>query len=115
MKLRARNRKPKAEAETVTVSITLPKALFEDLDGVLAARDTTISKFVEVQARSYMRMPLEFELHTQLPFRKYSGTPLEDVIRLDPNYVRWVAGNVANFRMSERCWSLLNRIDPSGE
>lgn len=57
-------------------------------------------------------MPNEFELHTELPFRRYSGSTVEDVIRVDPNYIRWCLGNVNGFKLSEMALNLLNAVDP---
>lgn len=33
------------------------------------------------------------------PFGKYRGYPLEEVIELDPHYVRWCEDEIAGFRL----------------
>lgn len=101
-----------AKDEPVESKISLPRKVNDQLATILEDRGLTLSDWVAIMARSYLRTPLEHSLKTILTYRKWAGEELETVIRLDPSYVRWLKRSVDNFRMDEQCEKLLSEIDP---
>lgn len=107
-----RKRRARESGDRIAVEVSLPIELHDELSALLDGRGTTMSKFFEVHARSFLRSPSIFELHTRLPFRKYAGSPVEDIVRMDPSYIRFLLGNVTGFRLSELAQKLLDQVDP---
>lgn len=109
-----RPRPARTEIQTVPVTVHMPVDLYDELTALLDGRGSDLSTFLVAKARAYLRTPSTFELHTRLPFPKWAGTPLEDVIRMDPAYVRWMDDVNPRFRMSEQAHTLLEKVDPHG-
>lgn len=111
-KAKLRQKRVNAEPEDVEVTVKLPRAIHDELSAILEGRGTNLATFLTVTARAYLRTPSMFELHSALPYKKFSGSALEDVIRIEPSYVRWLLGNVRGFKMSEQAQKLLDEVDP---
>ncbi len=42
-----------------------------------------------------------FSLKSLMPFGKYTGRSVEDIISRDPNYVAWAIDNIGDFTLDE--------------
>lgn len=51
---------------------------------------------------------MELSLDSILPFGKYRGYQLEDVIQDDPNYISWLVDNT-NYSFDEEVMQLLTK------
>jgi hypothetical protein len=93
---------------TATDTVTLPQDVYDQLITRLQEKGLTLSDFVRMNARSFIRMPPVFNLDTKVTFGKFSGETMENVIRLAPSYVVWCMENIAGFAIGPDALKMLS-------
>lgn len=74
-----------------TVSIKVDATMYSAAKIALAARGTDIDAWVNLQLRTFARSTkIMFDLKDAMPMGKYLGANIEEIIRVDPAYMRWV-------------------------
>lgn len=91
--------------------IILPKDLRGSLVELLTDKGLTLSDFVRMHARSFLRMPPKFALKSKVTFGKYREETLEAVIRLSPDYITWCTMNIPGFEMDADAHELLREMN----
>lgn len=79
-----------AKAKNKTVELKLPMELYERASKVLGDRGTDIETFVRLQLGVLSRSKITIRLTDEMPFGKYAGARVEDIIRSDPRYFNWL-------------------------
>jgi hypothetical protein len=84
------------------------EADFRDLCG---RRGLQPEQMFRVMLRGYVKRQVSFDLNEELNFGKYNGLYLDEVIRADPRYIRWLLGESSWFRITQRAEALLATIE----
>ena len=81
------------------ITIKIPIDLYKEIISVFKERGTTIETFVQLQliAFSKQKAKSEIKLADRMPFGKYAGAQVEDIVRGDPSYIVYLIGQNANF------------------
>ena len=101
------------------MSMTQAGILVLDLESDIADRFVNLcerrgvshEKMLETMVRSFDRGPVLYTIHDRLDFGKYSGAYLEDIVRTDPRYIRWLTRESAWFRVDETSELLLREME----
>lgn len=93
-----------------TYTVVLPRDLAQEVDAFMLERNVEISTFVRLALRAMKKAPLVHGLHDRINFGKYRGEPIADIIKIDPRYVAWVAGNVDHFKLTDEAMELLQSM-----
>lgn len=73
-----------------TITISLETKLYNTLKVKFAERGTDLETFIRLQLRAVSKTTLILKLKDDLPFGKYAGEKIEDIVRADPSYMNWV-------------------------
>lgn len=65
------------------------------------------SVMFEIMCRHFAVKEFLFGLQDNMPFGKYKGLRIEDIIRADPSYIRWLCGESDKFDLSKAAWEFL--------
>jgi hypothetical protein len=65
------------------------------------------AKQFEVMVRSFDRGPVKYGRHDVINFGKYSGMVIDDVLRADPRYMRWLVNTSEWFQLTGECIDIL--------
>jgi hypothetical protein len=100
------------------VRVEIPDKLVEKLELILIARSLSLDEVVRLYLRALVssseRMaPLG--LMAEMPFGKFKGEELGVIIRADPDYVSWLVGNSAHFKLSPEALALLETVTAVAE
>jgi hypothetical protein len=93
--------------------------LIEDVDpeivGRFAAlcdrRGVTQGKMFETMVRSFDRGSTTYTTDMRMDFGKYAGMLVEDVIRTDPRYMRWLVNTSEWFKLKHSALVLLESME----
>lgn len=75
-----------------TVSIAIPADLATKAQEVLSLSGTDVETFVRLQLGAFCRARSILHLDDKMNFGKYIGEKVEDVVRADTNYAKWLLG-----------------------
>lgn len=95
--------------------VVLPTRLHTALIDLLKMKGLTLSDFVRMHARQFLRMPPQFKLQSKMTFGQYRDESLENVIRLKPDYIVWCMMNVPGFEIDTDAYALMKEQMPSWE
>lgn len=99
--------KPKTHAV-----VRLPIELMARLVGIAEQRGTDIPMMLEFMLRDREALKVRvLKLKSKMPFGKYEGLLVEDVIRNNVNYARWIEANVDKVEFDNDCIDLIERMD----
>lgn len=90
--------------------LKLPEALALVFEGKLEEIEATAQVFFQVQVRGFLRQGATFDVKDVITFGKYEGEVLEDVIKVNPGYVKWMIRNTTNFKVTMAAAQFLNQI-----
>lgn len=89
-------------------------------EGILAAlkeisdiRGIEVERIINIQLYSYIstfERSKIYGLWEEMPFGKYRGIVIEEVIRTDPRYLNWLLSESDIFRLSDPAQKLLEAI-----
>lgn len=82
-------------ARKASITIQLDGALKKQVQQMMKDRGTTIETFVRLQLRAMTVSNSMLTLHDKMNFGKYSREPVEDVVRANPDYIRWIVNQSA--------------------
>lgn len=91
--------------------ISLPKDLVDEVNGMLAPRGTDVQTYLRLQLRAFRRAKNILELADKMPFGKYQGEIIEDVVRADPGYVNWLLVNHDKVQFAPEVTALIEELD----
>lgn len=109
MARKAKQAKQQAKPYVVEVSNLLP-GVIEAFEKKLIDHGSSPGAFLRMSIRSYISMRPIYDLQDELLIGKFKGTPLEDVIRIQPTYISWMLENVQGFRITGQACNLLAEI-----
>lgn len=98
-----------AKLKTVTKEITLPEALWNDLEPLFKERDLTLSEVTRLYLRSLVistKKNAPIGLQDVLTFGKYKDETLELVLKVEPDYITWLLRNKEGFTLQPEALSL---------
>lgn len=79
-----------------TITIKLDSALKKSVIALMKERGTTIETYVRLQLRAMTGDKAMLCLSDKMNFGKYYGEPVEDVVRANPGYIRWIITKAEN-------------------
>ncbi len=83
------------------------------LERMAAERGIDVNDLVNTRLRAMVysfENGRELGLNDPMPFGMYRGTPVEQMIRSDPRYVRWLHGESEIFQLNEPARRLLEEL-----
>lgn len=105
--LQVMNTEPPKPTET-KVSVDIDRELASKLLDFSIARGLTVQAVIRVATTTMMKANRFYDLDTRIAFGKYVGEPMETIIRLDPEYVRWAMENISGLGLTVACQNLLS-------
>lgn len=73
-----------------TRAIHLPKTLVDRAEERLGEREIELESYIAIHLRIMLKNKNVLNLTDIMPFGKYSGEIVEDVCRVDPDYMSWM-------------------------
>lgn len=105
---------PKQPLPDHEMYVRLPAELVSGLTRLSSQRGVGIEVLIRVALMNLAARHRYYELHSFLTFGKYSGEMMENIIRADPSYVRWMIVNMESINLSEGCLILLDAMERVG-
>lgn len=95
-----------------SITIKIQKDLFKESTAYLKVREITFERWVEVQLRVLLHQHDRANLTptSGMPFGKYQGAMVGDVIRTDPAYITWALDNCKGFSLNDESQAILSTI-----
>lgn len=93
------------------ISIHTDEQTSADFYALCNRRELHPEQMFRVMLRGYIKRQVLFDLGDELNFGKYNGLRLEEVLRADPRYIRWLLGESSWFRITERAEAVLTLIE----
>jgi uncharacterized protein (DUF3820 family) len=72
------------------VTFTLPTELLDACEAKLAERGSDLKTFIRLQLTAFSHQTGAITLESKMPFGKYLGVLVEDIVRGDPKYLCWI-------------------------
>jgi hypothetical protein len=85
--------------------------IVERFENLIARKGTTPAKMFETMVRSFDRGQTVYELGMRIDFGKYAGMEMEDLIRTDTRYIRWLVNTSEWFRLGNEADRLLRQLE----
>jgi hypothetical protein len=99
--------------DPVPLEVLIPRKLYEDLLVLVADRGVLIEDMILMYLRSLVTASEKaraVSLTDEMPIGKYKGTPLDTLIRVEPQYVAWLVSNSTTFQITPEAHCLLEEI-----
>jgi hypothetical protein len=86
------------EPATRQVRVNIPTDVYNTIERLMKDRGSTVHKWIELQLIALSRSTGLIRLKDKMPFGKYNGATVEDVVRCDPKYIEWLLTNSTTAR-----------------
>lgn len=94
------------------LTVTLTTDLIEGLKEFANSRGLTVSEVVQFQMTNFLRRaPQVLGLSDKMPFGKFVGYKIENIVRNEPNYARWMLENITSIRFRDEVYELYYALD----
>lgn len=95
MKRKAAKFKPRrVSARKRTITLSVDATIFTEASAILAARGTDLKRYLTLQITAFTKVGKPVVgLKDKMPLGKYFGAVVEDVVRGDPTYAKWMLSN----------------------
>jgi len=99
------------DPRTKGLKMTLDRDIVEAFEELCEKRGLEPEQMFRVMLAGFTRRKVYFNVGDELNFGKYNGLRLEEVIRADPRYVRWLLGESSWFQITASAECLLAAIE----
>lgn len=101
----------------MTALLRLNEILHHELEELAAERGMTSEELVGTWVRNSRRRDVKpYSAGTEMRFGQYGGERVENVIRTDPAYVKWLLANAAErFQLDSEMTALYERVSGKPE
>lgn len=109
---RAQSRGPKR------VKIEIDEGIYAALQSIGQMREVEADKIIEMQLLSYIRAYERgqvFSPSDPMPYGKYKGYLIEEIVRVDPRYICWMISESPIFKANDEVIELLNSLKGDDE
>lgn len=93
-----------------TAQIKLPLALVKKVEAKLNERGIEIERYIALHLRVMLRNKNTLRLEDVMPFGKFSGELVEDVVRSEPQYISWLIGQNGKTNFDPEVLQLLEQM-----
>jgi hypothetical protein len=93
--------------------IQIPSELLGDLEPLLIQRGLSVEEVIRLYLRSLVngaKRSRAVSLSDDMPIGKFKGEKVETVIRAEPGYVSWLAGNIESFKLAPDALALVEEL-----
>lgn len=97
-----------------TITIEVDAAVARAVEKKLKERGTDLETYFRLQIRALSRNKIVIHLYDQMPFGKFAGEKVEDIVRAETSYMQWLFETSKNpAQWGEDVVGLLNSLtDP---
>lgn len=93
------------------ITLKVDSDLYKTVNDALKAKGTTIEAFISLQLIAATKISKAIiDLKDRMPFGKYQGALVEDVIRGDTSYALWLISQDGSRKFSGEVINLVNEL-----
>lgn len=93
------------------ITVKIEADLYKEVQAQFKQRGTAIENFVKLQLIAFAKNKTIIDLGDKMPFGKYAGALVEDVIRGDPKYSMWLMSQDFATKLSSDAMELIQNIN----
>lgn len=87
--------------------------LLDEAENILARRGTTLENYLQLQLRALVSADKRYRpltLRDYMPYGKFKGENIENIIRAEPTYIAWLVGESETFSLDSEARTVLQEI-----
>ena len=96
------------------ISVEIDIGLYKALEAIGGMRDIHPLTLIELQLTGFVRSferAAVLEPNDTMPYGKYKGFKMEDVIKGDARYINYLLSHSTNFKLGEKSMELLESLE----
>ena len=90
----------------------IPNEIIKSAKQILAKRKSSLESYIKIQLYALVKIKDNSILHlnSKMPFGKFTGLTVEEIVKNDPNYMNWILNNQKTNRFDVTVIELVEQL-----